>query len=232
MRKIKLLYAEDEQKTRELHISYIQSRYDFIIYEACDGEEALAIYKEWSPDIVLTDISMPKMTGLELSKEIRKISKDTKIIIVTAHSEKEKLLQAISMNMIDYIVKPIKRQQLKDSLDTAIKTLHSNLLVNSQHIFLDKNCYYDLEIEEYFVDKNIVSLSNSEKKLLTLLCKNLNRQFNSFDIFVHIWEDEGKKYSSTSIRTLIKNLRQKIPKDKLINIYGGLYKLQVNSSDK
>jgi len=227
MKKIKLLYAEDEQKTRELHIDYIQSRYNFIIYEACDGEEALSIYKEQNPDIVLTDISMPKMTGLELSKEIRKISKHTKIIIVTAHSEKEKLLQAISMNMIDYIVKPIMRQQLKDSLDIAIKTLPDNFLANSQHIFLESNCYYDLEIEEYFVNNNIVSLSNSEKKLLTLLCKNLNRQFNSFDIFVHIWEDEGREYSSTSIRTLIKNLRQKIPKDKLINIYGGLYKLQV-----
>ena len=230
MRKIKLLYAEDEQKTREYHIEYIQSRYDFTIYEANDGEEALSIYKEQNPDIVLTDITMPKMTGLELSKEIRKISKISKIIILTAHSEKEKLLQAISMNMIDYIVKPIKRQQLKDALDTAIQTLGDDFLINHQHIFLDQNSYYDLEIEEYFVNNKAIPLSNSEKKLLTLLCENLNIQFNSFDIFVHVWEDEGKQYSSSSIRTLIKKLRKKIPKGTLCNVYGGLYKLQVNST--
>jgi two-component system response regulator len=64
-KKLKLLYAEDEQQTRKDHITYLNSKYDFTIYEANDGIEALSIYKNNMPDIVLTDITMPNMGGLE-----------------------------------------------------------------------------------------------------------------------------------------------------------------------
>jgi len=79
MKKLKLLYAEDERNIRKDFVIYLESMYDFTIYEADNGEEALELFKKYTPEIVLTDISMPKMSGLILAKEIRKISKHTKI---------------------------------------------------------------------------------------------------------------------------------------------------------
>ena len=73
-KKLTLLYAEDEIQIRKNHIFYLQDRYDFNFLEADDGEEALALYKEYQPEIVLTDITMPKMNGLDLVSEIRKLS--------------------------------------------------------------------------------------------------------------------------------------------------------------
>jgi DNA-binding response OmpR family regulator len=222
MRNIKLLYAEDEINIRKHHIEYIQSRYDFEIYEADDGEEALSLFKKHQPDIVLTDITMPKMSGLELAKEIRNISKETKIIALTAHSEKEKLLEALKLNMVNYILKPIERKELRESIDTAIETLK---ISDDSFIYLDEKCYFNFDTREYFRDSQLVSLSSSEQKLLELLCLSANKQLSAFDIFVEVWED--KEYSSDSVRTLVKNLRKKLPKDSLVNIYGGFYKLQI-----
>lgn len=226
MKKITLLYAEDEYITRRSHVVYLQSRYNFKIYEANDGEKALALYKKYKPDIVLTDISMPNMSGLELSKEIRLISKKTKIIILTAHSEKDKLLEALNMQMVDYLIKPIKRKDLENSINIAVELLTPNI-VNNNIIYLDKRSQYNIETNEYHVDNKLIACTQSETQLLNLFCQNISKQFSAYDIFLHIWESNEKNYSATSIRTLIKNLRKKMPKGILINIYGGFYKLQI-----
>ncbi|MEN4046084.1 MULTISPECIES: response regulator transcription factor [Sulfurimonas] len=225
MKNFTLLYAEDEYTTRKNHIAYIKSRYNCTVYEADNGEEALSLYKTHSPHIVLTDITMPFLSGLELSKEIRKISKHTQIIILTAHSEKEKLLEALSMQMLNYLVKPIKRKELTQSIDIALELLKTESFTKNI-IHLNTISTYNLDTKEYFVNNTLILLSNYETKLLHLLCLNVNKSLNSFDIFVNIWEDNDKEYSAASIRTLIKKLRKKLPDGILINIYGGLYTLK------
>ena len=227
MNKLKLLYAEDEQGARKGHITYLQSRYDFIIYEANDGLEALTIYKKYQPDIVLTDITMPNMDGLELAREIRKISLHTKIIILTAHSEQDKLMQALDLHIVNYLVKPINRQKLRDSIDIAIETLSNSNTANDTYVILGNNAKYDMIKHQYFMDYEIVELSKSENKLLELLCENKNRDISSYDIFVHVWEDFEKEFSADSVRTLIKKFRKKLPTGILKNIYGGFYKLEI-----
>jgi len=227
MNKLKLLYAEDEQQTRKDHITYLQSRYDFTIYEASDGVEALDIYKKHKPDIVLTDITMPNMCGLELAKEIRKISHHTKIIILTAHSEQDKLMQAFDSNIINYLLKPINRQKLRTSIDIAIETIPKSSNTDEDYIFLSNNAKYDMTKHKYLVDDKIVELSKSESKLLELLCEHKNIDISSYDIFVNVWDDFEKEFSSVSIRTLVKKLRKKLPDGVLKNIYGGFYKLDI-----
>ena len=225
MNKLKLLYAEDEQETRKDHLIYLQSRYDFTIYEANDGIEALLLYKEHKPDIVLTDITMPNMCGLELAKEIRKISYHTKIIILTAHSEQEKLMQAFDSNVINYLVKPINRQKLRNSIDIAIETISTVSNTNKNHIFLSDNTKFDMNTNQYYVDDKVLELPKSENKLLEFLCRNNNISMSSYDIFVNVWDDFEHEFSSDSVRTLVKKLRKKLPDGVLKNIYGGFYKI-------
>ena len=228
MKEFTLLYAEDEYTTRRDHIVFLQSRFNCKIYEANNGKEALKLYKKYHPHIVLTDITMPQMTGLELAQEIRKISKETKIIITTAHSQKEKLLEALTLNMVNYLLKPLKRKDLIQSIDTALQTL---TLAKEEENFLyfDKDTKYNLDTQEYYTNNSLVILTLYETKLLNFLCQNKNRAVSSFDIFVSVWEDVEKEYNASSVRTLIKKLRKKLPENSLLNIYGGLYKLQISS---
>jgi len=225
--KIKLLYAEDEYTTRQNHISYIKSRYNFEIYVAGDGEKALELYKKYKPEIVMTDITMPKMTGLELIFEIRKISKHTKLIILTAHSEQDKLLQALELQVINYLIKPINRQKLKKSLDTALELLAPKIEIIENVFILGDSASYNTQTQVYTQNMQTVKLTNYENKLLEYLCERKNVKVNCYDIFIHLWDDLDREYSAESIRTLVKNLRKKLPDDLLENIYGGFYRLNV-----
>ena len=228
MKDITLLYVEDEVSTRQNHIVFLKSNYGFNIFEADNGAEALEIYKKHKPDIVLTDITMPKMSGLELIKEIRKISHHTKIVVITAHSEQDKLMQALGLDVINYLVKPIDRKKLIDSVDIAIETMSALEKPNDDFLFLAKNAKFDMANNEYYFDDEEVKLSKSECQLLKLLIKSRNRDVSSFDIFVEIWDDLDREYSSESVRTLIKKLRKKLPDGVLENIYGGFYKLKIH----
>ena len=227
MNKLKLLYAEDEQQTRKDHITYLQSRYDFIVYEADDGVEALNLYKKYNPDIVLTDITMPNMCGLELAREIRKISYHTKIIILTAHSQQDKLIQAFDSNVINYLIKPINRQKLRSSIDIAMKTIPKPIDLNNNYVIFSNNAKFDMDNNKYTIDNKIIKLSKSESKLLELLCEHKNIDISAYDIFVNVWDDFEKEFSSASVRTLVKKLRKKLPDGVLKNIYGGFYKLDI-----
>jgi len=227
MKKLKLLYAEDERKIRKDFIIYIESMYDFTIYEADDGEEALELFKKYRPEIVLTDISMPRMSGLTLAKEIRKISKHTKIIILSAHSEQEKLMEAFDSNVVNYLIKPINRKKLRESIDTAIETLSPSKKETKSLICFAKGVTFNITTQEYVNKSNPVHLSKSESDLLTFLCQNQHISLSADDIFLHIWDDFDREFSGDSVRTLVKKLRKKLPEGILKNIYGGYYKIEI-----
>ena len=117
-----ILYAEDEDGVRKNIAKSLRYKCKNVI-EAVDGEEAYNLYKEKKPDIIITDIQMPKMNGLELIKKIREIDTTIPIVVLSAHTEKEKLLQAIKFNLIDYVVKPISRSCLRLAVESAFNKL-------------------------------------------------------------------------------------------------------------
>jgi DNA-binding response OmpR family regulator len=227
-KKLTLLYAEDEQLTRKDHISYLHSRYDFTIYEANNGVEALEIYKNKMPDIVLSDLTMPNMDGFELVKEIRKISQHTKIIILTAHSERDKLIQALDLHVVNYLIKPINRTKLTHAIEVAVSTISKKERVNDPCIYFNENTKFNMTTNEYIFNNEIIKLTKSEKTLLLLLYKHKNQEIDSFNIFISVWNDFDKEYSAYSVRTLVKKLRKKLPDGILENIYGGFYRLRID----
>ena len=111
----RILYVEDEDGVRRGFVKTL-SRYAKEVYEASNGEEGLALYKEHLPDIVVTDIKMPKMNGIEMSKAIKEINPKQAIIVTTAHSESDYLLEAIRLQLHGYILKPIDKRVLKDKI--------------------------------------------------------------------------------------------------------------------
>ncbi len=223
--KITLLYADDEVSTRKNHIDYLKLFYDFEYIEANDGQEALALFKEHKPEIILTDITMPHMDGLEFISKVRAISPFSNVVIISAYDEVDKLKKALSLSVINYMIKPVNRRELKESVQRALDTLHVQEKINTEQLFLDEAMYWDKARENLFVKDSMVELSNSQKRLLDILSQHKNSQVSAIDIFLHVWSEFDKEFTSESVRTLVKELRKKLPKECLINIYGGYYQL-------
>jgi len=110
-----ILYVEDDPDTQRLIKKILESSAKEV-YVASDGEEGLLLYKEKNPDIVLTDICMPKMDGLEMSKEIRTISATQPIAIFTAFDEPDYLKKASQLDIGTYLLKPFDRKQFFNAL--------------------------------------------------------------------------------------------------------------------
>lgn len=222
--KITLLYAEDEVETRRNHIEYLRERYDFNYLEASDGEEALALFNRYRPEIILTDIMMPQMDGLTFVQHVRESSPHTKIVVLTAYDERENLIKALGLNVVNYLMKPINRRKLSSAVDLALETL-PNCEDEKYICRIDNDTRWDEKSKELYRYGEVVTLSQLEKRLLTLLCGYRNREVSSKDIYFHVWQDFDSEVSMDSVRTLVKKLRKKLPAGILINSYGGFYKL-------
>ncbi len=117
-RSLKLLYVEDDENVR-IPTAKLLDRCSKELYIACDGVEGLELFKKYSPDVVVTDITMPRMDGLEMAEQIRKTSQFTPIIVTTAHFDAEFLMRAISIGINQYIAKPVDFSMLIDKLDVS-----------------------------------------------------------------------------------------------------------------
>lgn len=109
---MKILVVDDEEGARELFQTVLTEE-GYSVALAKNGEEALALFKEDSFDLVLTDIKMPIMDGLQLLQEIRKLGSNTDVVMVTAYGEVETYLKAMSLGAAEYINKPIRIKELK-----------------------------------------------------------------------------------------------------------------------
>jgi YesN/AraC family two-component response regulator len=113
---IKILFVEDCSDATEQILSFF-SRRNEIMFAARNGQEGLDLFMSQRPEIVITDIRMPVMDGLQMVKEIKAVSPDTKIIVTTAHSDFEYMLQAIELGVDHYVVKPVDLGKLVAAIE-------------------------------------------------------------------------------------------------------------------
>jgi YesN/AraC family two-component response regulator len=120
-----ILYVEDEETTQEL-IGEILKDSCKEVFIASDGKEGLALYKEKNPDIVLSDIAMPNMRGLEMSEAIRALNPNQAIALFTAFSQPSYLQKAAELDITTYILKPLDEEQFFNSLNYMAMELEIN----------------------------------------------------------------------------------------------------------
>ncbi len=121
-----LLYVEDNVGLSNQAAVLFKKIFD-TVYVAYDGEEGLKLFNEHRPQIVITDITMPKMDGLAMAEAIHKIDSDVKVIITTAHNDSELLHQGIRVGVFDYLVKPIRIENLTETLNRCSTALKESL---------------------------------------------------------------------------------------------------------
>ena len=219
LKNLTILYVEDEEMIRQNAVEYLSRICDNVL-EAKDGLEALEVYRKNRPNIIISDIKMPKMNGLNMAKEIRKEDKETPIIIATAHTETNYLLQAVELQLIKYIVKPITSAKLQKALSLSLDYLNEK---ESNVVNINEVTLYDILNKSLFINNNIVKLTKNEQLLLHLLATNRQRVVNYEEIENTIWAYEGM--SMDALRSLVRVLRKKLEGDFVENISGIGYRL-------
>jgi len=135
---LKVLYVEDEESHREQLGIFLKRRVGKL-YLAENGEDGLNKFKEFNPDIVITDLKMPEMDGIEMSRKIREIDKNCAIIITTAFSDVETILQVVNVGIDKYVIKPIKQDELVEAMVYAavkvFKQRQNETIINDNTIF-------------------------------------------------------------------------------------------------
>ena len=219
--KYTLLYIEDNKKT-QLFTSLFLKPYFIEIYRASDGVEALAIYNRYNPDIIITDIKMPNMSGLKFCKKIRDRDRDTPIIITTSYISIEYLLEAVSLNLIKYLSKPIKEDELMEALKSCFERIESQ---KPSVVQVTKEIRYDILNKLLSSTGKIIHLSLSETMILDILIKNQHRVVSYIEIQNYISFSEGM--SMESLRTLIGKLRKIVGKKSIKNISKTGYRINL-----
>ena len=219
---ISILIAEDEKQLLNSMVEYLELFFEKV-YTAEDGLTAYEIYKKQKPDIIIADIHMPRLDGLSMIEKIRKKDLQTKIIITTAHSEKEKLMQAIELHLVKYLIKPVQSDKLKEILLTLVDELRQK----RDRIYLKESFYWDKTKKKLFHDEDEIALKPKEQKVLELLCSRTNQSISAIDIYNYLYEDQPERdFSSDAITSLMKRIRQKLPKETIKSSYGVGYILQ------
>lgn len=216
-----LLYVEDDKGVREINSSMFKRIFKEF-YEACDGEIGYQLYKKYKPDIIITDIKMPKLNGLELAKKIRQFDNKTKIIITSAFNDEKYLLQAIELNLERYLIKPLTSRNLFPALEKAIKGIEKKL-------YISKIFYYDFSSSLFYENDKIIKLANKELLFLSLLAKNHTKVITYEEIEIDVWNYE--EMSIKSLRSMIGLLRKKIPYNAINNISNIGYKLKIDDNN-
>ena len=131
---IALLYVEDEADARSMVSKMLAMNYPKLnLYAAENGAVGLELYREHEPEIVMTDINMPVMDGIRMSREIKAINPEARIIAVTAHSDTSYLLNAIEIGIHHYVLKPINYEELFSVTDKIIEQIVLKRLFGEQN---------------------------------------------------------------------------------------------------
>ena len=222
LKNLTVLYVEDDNEVRE-NIATSLAYFVKSVDSASNGDEAYALYEKISPDIIITDIDMPGMNGLELAARVRESDSFIPIVVTTAYTTEEFLLDAVSLHLERYLVKPVTLAKLKESLESCYHKLKE---LNRIALKFSTGYTYNLT-SNTMEDENgeLITLQNKEKRLLELLLKNVDAVTYYSEIEDEVWE--GEELNRGSLKALVLKLRKKLGKDSIINENELGYRLRI-----
>lgn len=177
---------------------------------SCENiEEANEIIKNKRIDLIISDINLPGQNGLDFVEMLRECNNITPVILLSAYTQKDYLLKATRLKLVDYLVKPINFDELKNCLYRACEEIiEKGLFIIS---FEEEISYNVLQKKLYSKDEKTIDLTHKEILLLEYLIENNNRVVTHQEIKDHIWEDIFEATDS-ALKNLLNKLRKKLVK--------------------
>src|SRR5690625_3657163 len=188
----KILVVDDQDRIRRLLKMYLE-RENFIKEEADNGKEALEMALENNYDVILLDIMMPEMDGIEVCEEIRK-EKTTPIIMLTAKGEESNRVQGFEVGADDYIVKPFSPREVVLRVKAVLRrTSSSNIKDGSNHtnnLIVFPHLTIDLDAYRVTSNEQEIQLTPKEYELLVFLAQSPDKVFKREDLLKEVWQYE------------------------------------------
>lgn len=219
----KILVIDDEPKIVEICKDYLMAS-GFDVVSAGDGPDGLARFRKEKPDLVVLDLMLPELDGLDVCREIRK-EKTTPIIMLTARVEESDKLIGLELGADDYITKPFSPRELVARVRTVLRRTQGDAnaeLIRSGNVSLDRNRYLAV------IKDREISLTPTEFEILATLASQPGRIFSRSQLLVAVRGVAFESYER-AIDSHIRNLRKKLnpaadEQDYIVTVHGVGYK--------
>ncbi|MDP2078433.1 MAG: response regulator transcription factor [Sulfuricurvum sp.] len=221
LKNLNVLYVEDDPIISSHTITLLETYFD-TVYWCESAEDALELFMREKVHLIISDIELPGMNGLQLCEKIRKLNPHIPIFITTAHQDKEMLMQAVKLKLVDYLIKPITVNALAQALSESLDQLNAN---GDLMVQIDHDRYYYPLVGEIHAHGEIILLNKFEIELLDLLLMNKNKIVNKTTIEHILNPDEPM--SEAAYKNLIYRLRKKIGKENIVSVSGVGIKLPI-----
>jgi two-component system KDP operon response regulator KdpE len=204
---LKILVVDDAQQVRRVLRATLSGE-SYTIFEAGTGEEALEAFRSTPVDMILLDVNMPGMTGLEVCREIRRTSDVPIIVLTVRNAERDKVL-ALDAGANDYVVKPFGIQELLARIRAALRRTTPQ---SKSEPFISRDLHIDFEARQVSVRGHDVHLTPKEFELLRQLIGNVGKPLTHRRLLQAVW---GPDYGDEPeyLRVMINQLRKKIEPD-------------------
>ena len=241
-RELSVLFVEDDEgisKEMNFLLGDIFTKVD----SGFDGIEGLSKYNQYFQanekyyDLLITDIRMPNMNGIELIKNIYSINPSQKVIVLSAHNESEYLMELVNIGIAQFILKPIDYNNFLDVIYKVSKMIYEDKLLNnndkkeiSPFINITDELIWNKELKQLFLNNNIFKLTKKELHLIELLLQVPEKTYTNKEIMFALWNDDFDTIPDiANLKNLISRLRKKLPELNIENIYGFGYRLNIKS---
>ena len=222
-----ILVIEDEGNIRSNIVAFLEAE-GFEALQAKDGQEGLEVFAAQKPDLVILDLMLPRVDGLEVCKQIRR-DFDTPIIMVTARDEEIDKLLGLELGADDYITKPFSLRELKARIKAVLRRTKSGGTKEIEEEILTFGALeVNLDRREVRVNGSVIDLTPSEYTILTTLCQNVGRPYSRLQLLNATLGESYAGYER-AIDTHVSNLRKKIEQNPqkpmyILTVYGLGYK--------
>jgi two-component system, OmpR family, response regulator VanR len=213
-----VLFVEDDVITRTEIAGMLEVLFAKV-YIASNGEEALYIYEDESPDIILSDIKMPKVDGISFIRKVRNDDYKIPVVLMTSFAEQDLLLNAANLSVDGYLVKPVELEKLVFTLCKAAQRVFKN----EGLIILGENVFYNSAKKELYHNGKVVVLGIKEQELLVLLLNNRDKTVTKEEIGRELWPLDS--VCGSSIKNIVLRLRKKLELDIIISVRGIGYRI-------
>ncbi|HLR60589.1 MAG TPA: response regulator transcription factor [Pseudogracilibacillus sp.] len=229
-----ILVVDDEERIRRLIRMYLE-RDEFIVEEAENGEIALEMALKKDYDVILLDVMMPVMDGLEMCEYLRE-EKNTPVIMLTAKGEESNRVQGFEVGVDDYIVKPFSPREVVLRVKAVLRRTHNlNVGNNNQasNLIVFPHLTIDLDAYRVTAKNKEINLTPKEYELLVFLSQFPDKVFKREDLLKEVWEYEFFGDLRT-VDTHVKRLREKLTNvskeaaQMIVTVWGVGYKLEVD----
>lgn len=228
-----ILVVDDEKEIADLIEIHLMSQ-DYKVVKANDGKQCLSLLKDNKFDLILLDVMMPVMDGLQTLQKIREFS-NIPVILVTAKSDESDKVQGLTLGADDYISKPIKPLELLARVKAQLRrytVLNPNFSEksNEPEMIEIRGLSLNRKSHEVKIDDEQINLTKIEFDILYLLAKNPGKVFSTDEIFENVWNE--KNYDTTNtVMVHIRRLRNKLQEDKrnekyITTVWGIGYKIE------